>query len=126
MTKPSGLVAAFAESVESKWQDDMKVQYSGREVLDLGSRLDNRMTDLKGAIANRMGVKEHAARVGALLVQLHHVGDERAPEPELPFKPGPDHDGNGEVIEDEEEDDDADMAAIGAKMGKKGSPRAKT
>lgn len=84
--KPSGIVMELAGAIESAWREDMKVAYGGHEALTLDERLERRVEALRTARKARLGVVERAAELGALLVQIHHVGDdEAAAQPELPL-----------------------------------------
>jgi hypothetical protein len=86
-TRLSNHVQAFAVAVEERHSQDLahRLSSAGRIEVPFASafELRRRVEGLTGALANGMGVREHAAAVGSVCAGIYLVGDEILPDPQL-------------------------------------------
>ena len=72
----------FAEEVNKVYQDDIQAMLVSPPE-PLGSRMEARLEALRSAIKSRMGIKQHAARLGSVLV-MYYGCDDVSPQLQIP------------------------------------------
>lgn len=76
------LPSDFAEEMNRAYQEDIQAMLVSPPE-PLGARLDARLAALRSAINSRMGVKQHAARLGSVLV-MYFGCDDVSPQLQIP------------------------------------------
>lgn len=84
------LPGEFAEQMDAFYREDIQAMLTTTPV-PLGERFSNRLKAFEGALQNKMGVKQHAARLASVLV-MYYGCDEVSPQLQVPGteRPGDD------------------------------------